>query len=287
MGMVMFGSGTPVSKLVIENFPQFVASDLRMAVTVLVLAPWAWSQRQAVRDIQRLDWLYIGLIALIGMVGYSVAILNGIKMVSGVCGSIITSTVPAVTAFASYVFLRERLGWRKSFAIALGVSGVLLTSITGGSKGGSGMLQQVLGAVLVFAAVCSDAAHTLLAKLATGRVRPLLVIALAAGVASILIAAPAVYQATEFDFSKPGLPAWLALLWWGAGTTASGALLWYSGLRRVPASEAAGFMAIGPVVAVVLSYVLLGDSFYWIQAVGFLLALSGVGLIAWKAISRG
>ncbi|NJL94572.1 MAG: hypothetical protein HC915_13035 [Anaerolineae bacterium] len=37
-GMAIFGSGTPISKIVTEGFPPFLASGLRMLMAVLVLA---------------------------------------------------------------------------------------------------------------------------------------------------------------------------------------------------------------------------------------------------------
>jgi hypothetical protein len=37
LGMAIFGSGTPISKIVTNAFPVFVASGLRVAVATLVL----------------------------------------------------------------------------------------------------------------------------------------------------------------------------------------------------------------------------------------------------------
>jgi drug/metabolite transporter (DMT)-like permease len=43
---------------------------------------------------------------------------------------------------------------------------------------------------------------------------------------------------------------------------------------------AAGFMAVMPVSALILSYVLLGETFRWMHLAGFGLALAGVLLMS-------
>jgi drug/metabolite transporter (DMT)-like permease len=61
---------------------------------------------------------------------------------------------------------------------------------------------------------------------------------------------------------------------------ALGSLLWYSGVQQVPGHVAAGFMAVMPVSALILSYVLLGETFRWMHLAGFGLALAGVLLMS-------
>jgi drug/metabolite transporter (DMT)-like permease len=58
--------------------------------------------------------------------------------------------------------------------------------------------------------------------------------------------------------------------------------LWYSGVKQVQGSTAAGFMGVMPVSALVLSYMLLGEAFDPVHLVGFGLVFSGVLLIVWQ-----
>lgn len=281
-GMMIFGSGTPVSKVVTQAFPVFIASGLRMAVASLALLPFILLNRAGLKRLSKGDYLFVALIALIGMFGFSAFMLYGMKMVSGVAGSVVMSTTPAVTALTSFAFLREHLGWRKSLAVALAVAGVLVVNLGGaaGDGGTSGAGGATLGSLLVFAAVCSEAAYTLLGKKASDDTDPVLIAGLASLVALPLFLPFAVYEWSEFDASKPGWADWLALLWWGAGTLALGTVLWYRGVREVEGSIAAGFMGVMPVSALVLSYVLLGEPFRWVHLLGFALVFAGVLLIA-------
>jgi drug/metabolite transporter (DMT)-like permease len=277
-GMAVFGSATPISKIVTDAFPVFLAAALRMATAVVVLAPLVRAQGLDLRALSRRDWIVVGLIALFGMVGFTVAMLYGMKLVSGVAGSIVMSTTPAVTALGAFLFLGERLGWRRIAGVACAVAGVLILHVAGKSGAAAGDL--VLGSLLVFAAVCCEAAYTLLGKRATDRLSAAAIAALSGALAGVLFVPLAIWQAWSFDFAGPALGQWAALLWWGAGTMALGSVLWYRGLARAAGGTAAAFMGVMPVSALVLSYALLGEPFRWVHLVGFAVVFAGVVLVA-------
>jgi drug/metabolite transporter (DMT)-like permease len=278
-GMAIFGSGTPTSKLVTDAFPTFVASGLRMVVATLILLPFLFQKRHEIKKIKQKDWIIVLLIAIIGMFAFSVFMLYGMKQISGVVGSIVMSTTPVVTAVGSFFFLHERLGWKKSAAIALAVFGVLILNLGSQQSSDSGG-NMLLGMLLIFGAVCSEASYTLLGKVASEDVNPVTIAGLAAGIAVILFLPFAIYQMSSFDWTQATLTSWIALVWWGAGVLSLGSVLWYRGVAKAPGSTAAGFMGVMPVSALILSYVLLGEPFRWIHLVGFTAVFAGVLLIA-------
>lgn len=287
LGMTLFGSATPVSKIVTGAMPVFVGGALRVAIGALVLMPAVWRHRQDIASIDRRSWVLIGLIALFGMFGFTAFMLYGMKIVSGVVGAVVMSTTPAVTAAASILFLRERAGWRILAGIALAVGGVLVLQLGSAGGGGaddaaSGAGGQWLGAGLIFAAVCCEAAYTLLGKRASSRVDPVLVAALAALISLPAFVALAVWQWPDFRPGDVSTGAWLAVLWYGAGTLALGSWLWYAGVARAPGAVAAGFMGLMPASALILSYVLLGEPFRVIHLAGFAIVFASVLMIGWE-----
>ncbi|MBC2778492.1 DMT family transporter [Parasphingopyxis marina] len=279
-GMAVFGSATPVSKIVTAAMPVFLASLLRVAIGALALAPFAWKQRGTIGSISRKDWAIIGLIALFGMAGFSAFMLYGMRMVSGVAGAIVMSTTPAVTAAASMLLMGDHPTWRKIAAIALAVAGVLVLQL--GSAGGSDGPAPVAGILLIFAAVCCEACYTLLGKKASEEIDPVLVAFLAAALSLPFFLPFAIWQLQGFDWGGVDRRAWLALLWYGAGTLALGSWLWYRSIARVEGTIAAAFMGVMPVSALVLSYILLSESFEWIHLLGFATVFAGVVLISWE-----
>ncbi|MGP1397901.1 MAG: DMT family transporter [Inquilinaceae bacterium] len=286
LGMAVFGSATPVSKIVTGAMPVFVGSAFRATLGALVLLPFVLRHRSQVRRMGRRDWILTGLIALFGMFGFSALMLYGMRMVSGVTGAVVMSTAPAVTATASMLFLKDSPTWRKVTAIALAVTGVLVLQLGGdtdrsaGGEQGTGM--RWAGAGLVFGAVCCESAYTLLGKAVSKTVDPLLVAFLGAVLSIPLFVPFAIWQWSSVDWAEIDGRAWTALAWYGAGTLALGSWLWYSGVAKADGSVAAGFMGVMPASALILSYILLGEAFAWSHLLGFGIVFVGVLLISWE-----
>ncbi len=285
LGMIVFGSATPVSKLVTDALPVFVGAAARVALGALVLLPLALARRQSFARLSRHDWLLVALIALFGMFGFTVFMLYGMQLVPGVVGAVVMSTAPAVTATAAILFLGESAGWRKLGALALAVSGVLILQLGSAGQGegqGDGGGAPLLGTLLVFAAVCCEAAYSLLGKRASEGADPIVVAFLAAALSLPLFLPFALWQADRVVLAEVTWQSWAALAWYGAGTLSLGTWFWYSGIARAEGTVAAGFMGLMPVSALLLSYLLLGEPFHWIHLLGFAVTFAGVLLIAWE-----
>lgn len=281
-GMAVFGSATPVSKLVGEGLPIFTASLLRVLLGALFLLPFVVKDlRGEVARIARRDWGYLCLVALFGMVGFTVFLIYGMKMVSGVTGSIVMSFTPALTAVAAFLFMGSPLGWRKILAIALGLVGLIVVNFFKGSFGATESASFYLGTALVLLAIACEAAYTLIGKKATADIPPLLASFLACVLALPLFLGLVAIDIAQADFAEISAASWAALLWWGLGTLGLGSALWYSGLARAEGTTAAGFMAIMPISALLLSYLLLGEAFHPIHLLGIALVLGSVGLMSW------
>jgi drug/metabolite transporter (DMT)-like permease len=300
-GMIIFGSATPVSRLVAEAMPVFLGAGLRVAIGALALAPFVrdWS---AFRRLDRREWILISAIALFGMFGFSVLLVLGMRMVTGVMGSVVMATTPAVTAAAAVVFLGERLNLRKALSLALAVAGVLLLAFAGESADStmpmrnadpvsafiSGLpASMLLGMALVFGAVLSEAFYSLMGRQMSQETDPILVAFLAAVLSLPLFLPFGLIQTTSFDAGRVQATDWLAVVWYGAGTLGLGTWLWFSGISRAPASVAAAFMGLMPVSALVLSYVLLGEAFLWAHFLGFGIVFAGVLLMSVEHASHG
>jgi drug/metabolite transporter (DMT)-like permease len=280
-GMAFFGSGTPTAKVVTDAFPLFLAPFLRLLAAALLTSLILVWYREDLRRISKRSWLYILGIGAVGLVAFSIFLLTGMKLVNGVVGAMVMSLSPAAVAVGAAWFLGDHLGWRKITAVVFSVLGVLIINISGKSIEAQGGWMLLLGSLLVFGAVCSATAYSLLAKQVSGNVRPVLLLPLAAWIAVILFAIPGGYQAARFDFTEPSLTHWLALLWWGIGPFGIGTMLWFLGLKAVKASTASGFMGAMPASGLIVSYIFLGDAFYWIHLLGFVLVLGGIGMVSW------
>jgi drug/metabolite transporter (DMT)-like permease len=282
--MGLFGSATPVSKMVGEELPVFTASLLRVILGALSLLPFVARRfRYNLQQMNRRAWGELALITLFGMVGFTVFLIYGMQYITGVAGSIIMSFTPALTALAAFVFMRSPLDWRRTLAIVLGVAGILVINLFKGKfddEGGDG--QFYWGVALVLLAISCEATYTLMGKKATESMPPLFVSFLASLLAIPLFAILAsVIDWHAFEPAQVSKQGCGALLWWGVGTLGAGSAIWYSGLARAEGTTAAGFMSVMALSALVLSYVLLNEAFIPFHLIGITLVLASIGLMSW------
>jgi drug/metabolite transporter (DMT)-like permease len=279
IGMALFGTSTPLSKIISQEFPIFTASLARMVIAALVLAPFLVFMTRRFAGATAKDWIVMGAIAAAGMVGFTAAMLYGMRLTTGVIGSTIMSAAPAITAIGAVIFFGAAMNWRKGGALAMAIAGVVLINlfVRSGSDQGSAIL---LGSALVALAVHFEAAYTLLSrKLSDG------ITSLEATFGATLMAIPIfaalalLFDAQPFDFSSDNQGAWAALLFWGAASGGLAPILWYQSVRQAPGGLTAGAMCVMPLSALVLSYWLLGESFAWLHMVGFGLVFAGLLLI--------
>lgn len=274
-GAALFGSATPLSKIVTQYFPVFIAGGLRVLLALIIFLFVLDFNR--FRELNKRDWGLIFGIAIIGVLGFTAFLLYGMKQVSGVVGSIIMSTNAAVIAGLSYLFFRDHFGWRKGVAIILSVAGVVVLNL--GKSTDKEHSTSIWGILLIVGAVFCEAGYTLFGKAATDDLKASFIAGASALIAVIAFAPLAMVQYEPHTFQNIPIHAWIALAVYGAGTMALGSLLWYNGLNNVDGSTAAGFMGVMPISALLFSYWLLGESFRWLHVLGFGLVFCGIILI--------
>lgn len=274
-GMALFGSATPLSKLVTQGFPVFIAGGFRVLLAFLVLLPFI-KLGNFRKYSERNRWLLFG-IAIFGVLGFTAFMLYGMKLVSGVTGSIVMSSTPAVTAVLSIVFFKDTVTWKKILALLLAVTGVVVLQLKGGSHGQQD--HPWLGVLLIFAAVCCEAGYTLMGKALTKNYPPEEISGLSALIAVIGFVPFCIWQWPQLDLSKVEIGDWLYLSAYGLLTMGLGSVLWYRGVKKVEGTVAASFMGVMPVSALVLSYLLLHEKFQWLHLAGFALVFCGVLLM--------
>lgn len=283
LGMTIYGSGTPVSKLVTEGFPVYIGSGLRMLFASMVLIPFIIKYRNEIKKLTKKDFINIVLIGFAGYFLFSIFMMLAMKNVSGVIGSIVMGASPAVTAIASVIFLKDKMTPRKWIAIGLVVAGLMYVNfgelIELMEFGGSyGML--VLGIFLVFLAVCCEAAYTIIGK-EEAHIKPVLISSLSVIFALVLFIPFSIPELTTFNVRNVTAGQWLSVVWWGAGTISLGLTLWYFGIEKVTGVEAAGFMGLMSVSALIFSYILLKEPFYIHQLVGFIIVFASIVLLTY------
>lgn len=276
LAMILVGANVGVAKLLAEALPIALIAFLRCALAVLVLWPLARALDGRVR-VSRPVLGNLLLQAIFGTAIYNAGLLAGLRHTSALEGGLVLATLPAVVALGSWLWLRERLSARQWLAAGLagfGMAAITLARLDGGAVGSA------VGNLLIFVAVCGEAIYVLLARRVAGAV-PVITASLWMQVFSALVLLP---------FAAPGFgaiaalvePRLLALLVFHSLTASVLCLLlWYAGLKRVPAGVAGVFTVFLPASAAVTAVLVLGESFGLIHAAGFALMLGSLLLATW------
>ncbi len=97
---------------------------LRISGAVVLF--WLVSLFYPSEKIERSDWMRILACALFGMSINMLAFFKGLSLSTPINSSVVITMVPVLLLIMSAVFLKEKITWRKSIGIGLGLIGALL-----------------------------------------------------------------------------------------------------------------------------------------------------------------
>lgn len=279
LAMAIAGSSVVFGKLITASFPVFLAAGLRFAIASAFLVPLVIIRGSGSAAITKKDWLFLFLQSLTGVVLFSIFLLYGLRLTSAVEGGIITCTTPAVLGVISFIFLKERLTLNKGLGITLTVVGILAVNVLGSSLNSERGPMPVVGNLLIFGAVVGEALFTIFRKLLSEKISPLVTTMYVSLLGLLMFLPFSLYEVYSFDFSRITLGDWLAIAYYGIVVTVIGFIFWFQGVSKVQSSTAAVFTGVMPVSAIVLSYLVLHESFSWSHVAGGVCVLAGIGFI--------
>lgn len=280
--MALVGANVGVGKLLAEALPVPLILLLRCLLACLVLWPLARALEGRVRLGRGMRW-NLALQALFGTALYNAALLAGLRLTTALEAGLVLATLPAVVALGSALWLRERLSprlWAAAVLAAGGMAAITLARLGGEAHG------SLAGNALVFLGVCGEAVYVLLAKRIAGRAPVVTASAwMQAFSAAMLLPLALPGLGAVVALAEPALAGLLAF----HGLTASVLclLLWYAGLRKVPAGVAGVFTGFLPAAAAVTAVAVLGERFTVTHAVGFALMAGSLLLATWPKARGG
>jgi len=280
--VLVWGTPIPLFDILLERWDPVLLAMLRylLALPVLLVLLWLVEPRRRLGGRLRppgVSWGRLALLGGVGMAGFAVPFLVGLRYSDPVTVAVLAATSPVIAALVAWAWLGERPGHGIGLGIALALAGGLLTRLDLSAAGGGLRLEGGEPLVLI-ALVCwswySIAAQRWLAGCSQLHLTSVTVLPATAIMALLyglllwlgLVAAP------------PAAPAehdWLLVVWLSVSTVAIGVLTWNLGVKHLGVVVASMYLNLIPVVAV-LSAVALGAEARPEQLAGGLLVLTGV-----------
>lgn len=210
-------------------------------------------------------------LTLMGAVGYggmSTLFANGIHYLPASLAGLLLYTYPALVSLLSFLLGDERFTWRKGLALALCLVGMVLVlnaSFSGAHLAG---VLSILGAAGIYS--CYIVIGNRLLK----RFDPL--------VTSVYVCGTAGLAAFLFGLATgsltPAVPpaGWLAMFGIALFPTMVGVIGFFAGMKLVGGTNAAIISTLEPLITILLSALLLGETITPLQGVGGAILLTGV-----------
>jgi drug/metabolite transporter (DMT)-like permease len=282
--MSLVGSYVALSKPLVAALPVFLLAWLRFGIGGVFMVHWL---RRPLNEapMSASTRKLIFLESFLGNFLFSICMLFGVSMTSAVSAGVIMSTIPAVVALMSWIFLRERIGARVWGAVACGAVGIGLLALSKTELPAQAQQAQTgdltahrvwWGNALVFAAVLCEAAYAVIGKKLTGTLSPKRITALINLWGFVLMTPLGLYAAWGFDFAQVTGNSWLLLFFYAMAASVWTVWLWMTGLKHVPASHAGVFTVMLPISAAVIGVLVLGETLGPVQLTAFAIALAGV-----------
>ncbi len=275
---IVWGGSVVAQKVALGAFSAVEVSVFRGLGALVILVPLWWWQEQAGTRLTVRD---LGVLTALGLavLGNHLLVLYGLQYIGAGAAGVIIGASPAITAFLSSLMLRDLPFRRVWTGCAVSFIGVALVS--GGDATADGGANPVLGGGLVVLALISWALYTIGSRWMMEGLSPLTV-NWTTLLISIVFQVPLLWMdplALEAGVGSIPLSGWTALVYVIVFATALGQQAWLYGVSGIGPSRAGVFTNLIPVSALLLSFVVLGESLDLIKVLGIGFVLGGVWLV--------
>jgi len=264
IGMVFVGGSVAVSSL-LQNSPLFTVQAVRYALACGLLVGFARVAGQRLVLPRGTEWLWLGGIAVTGLVVFNIALVNGSRHAEPAVLGVAVASVPILMAAIGPLLEGARPSARALVAALVVTGGAALVEGLGRSD--------ALGLVWALVVLASEAAFTLLAVPVLVRLRPWGVSVHTTWIAALAFFAIGVVHEGPAAVTRLGRTEVVAIAYLAIAVTAVAFVLWYTCVARLGSSRAGLLTGIAPVSAA-LCGVALGQPFPGV------LVWLGIGVVA-------
>ncbi len=273
-----FWGGTFVAgRILAAQIPPLSSSFLRFFIASLALALILLVGRNMPGLPTRQQWPKLILLGFTGVFSYNIFFFTGLQQISAGRAALIIATTPLIITMMSALVYKEKLSFTKISGILISLTGALFVISNGHLSllftGGFGQ-----GELAIIGCVLSWTAYTIFGRSVLIEISPLNAVFYSSVAGSMMLLLPAVYEGLPGLLFSISTESWGALAYLGIFGTALGFTWYYRGINAIGTARAAVFINMVPVFALLLSWLVLSETFKLSVIVGGFLVLGGVKL---------
>jgi drug/metabolite transporter (DMT)-like permease len=269
---VIWGMNFAVMKYGTDVLEPFAYNGVRLVLGSIVMLAILWS-----RGLPALPWKDVRALMLLGSLGtglYQLFFISGLAMTRAGTASLVIASSPAVIAIVGRFLGVEKVSSRAVWGILLSIAGIafVILSSADSSEGQS----SVVGDLLILASVICWSFYTHLMRPYTQRIDGIQIAtwSLIGGTIPVFaLALPAIARA-HWHAVVP--LTWAAIFYSGVGSMGIAYLFWYRGVRVIGSMRTAMFSNLQPIVALAVSWPMLGEKPTIMQGAGAAAVFGGL-----------
>ncbi|TMJ01194.1 MAG: DMT family transporter [Bacillati bacterium ANGP1] len=272
--VVIWGVNFPIVKIAFREMTPMVFNALRFGSATVLLLAVSWRTREPLPP--RAAWPGLVGLGIIGHAIYQISFINGLALTTAGNSALILSMVPLFIAALTSLLRIDRVAPRTWIGIVFAFVGLLLL-ITGRGGLHLGMATLAGDILTLFCSLCW-AMYTVFSRPLLKTMSPLQLttLTMAAGAPALLVAS--IPQLLQQPWAAISWQAWAALAYSTVLAVAVGYVVWYASVQAVGGPRTAIYSNLIPIVALLASWLLLGESLGPVQAAGAAVVLAGVSL---------
>jgi len=284
LASIIVGSTLLVSRFISAGNSIFFIQLVSMSLAYLILRKWIGKERliAELKVPNKSDFIIYGLQTLSGVVCFRIFLVYGMRFTQAIDAGIILSLTPIMTVLLSVIFLKEQLGKREIIAMMCAFIGVLIINLNGVHERSSSSSLTVWGNIMIFMAVIGESAFVIFSKKVTAQISPLTRSMLICLIAVCMFLPLSIYELIQDYSFLMSVEFWLLSTYYGVVLTVTAYVLWFRAIPYVSGTTAGIFNSLIPVSAILLVFIVLGETMSLIQVGGLMFIFTGVGLIVFS-----
>jgi drug/metabolite transporter (DMT)-like permease len=270
--------GHPVGRIIVREMHPILLGTMSLLIglVVLVIYVMCTGRWKVLINVRPRDALMSAGIGVFGFFLFQILTFSALSRIPASVNAFLINTSVVYISLLAAAVLKERIPAGRIMAIALALVGMLLVVFNRGFRFESavdllGCLFSILGAVVF-------SIYSVFGKKLLERNDPVVVVTIAVAAGSLMLV---VFAGLTVGYSSLPLvsgASWLLTVLIGVTMIGLAYPLWFVGLKRLPASQVSLYIYMAPLFAVLLSFIILQETFGVLFWVGALLILGGIVL---------
>ncbi|MEH7010178.1 DMT family transporter [Neobacillus niacini] len=271
--MMSWGLNVIALKIIVDVFPPITITSLRVftaGISVFIVLFFI----KKVRVPTKKEFIYILIATFFNVVFHHYFLSIGLSKTSASNGGLILGLGPLLTTIVAFFFLGNRVSFLQFSGIILGLLGVSFIVVVGNG----GISDISIGDVYVFLSILSQAISFVMIKKISKTLDPRLMTGYMLLIGSSILFIISLFQEPNGirQISNGTVSVWLIFFASALIGTAFGHMIYNDSIGKVGVSEAAIFINLNPLFAMISAVIFLGEVISFSQIIGFVFILSGV-----------